>query len=118
MFLEYIFNYLDGRKKNKIILQLLNYHTKYRTKYPNLVSPNFDYISTVCSVFGIYEKDELECIQTPLKKYCKNKYIIDCGANIGNHTLFFSKFAKGVYSFEPNFVSYSCLKINTMKKKI
>ena len=52
-----------------------------------------------------------------LKKYCKNKYIIDCGANFGNHTLFFSKFAKGVFSFEPNFLTYECLKLNTINNK-
>ena len=117
MFLKYIFKYLEGRKKNRILLELLNYHTKYRIRYPNLVSPTYDYIGTVCSVFGMYEKDELECIKNLLKKYCKNKYIIDCGANIGNHTLFFSEFAKGVYSFEPNFLSFNCLKLNTFEKK-
>ena len=117
MFKNYVLKYLDGRKKNKLLLQLLNYHSKYRKKYPNLITPTFDYIGSVCSVFGMYENEELECIEKLLKKHCKNKYVIDCGANYGNHTLFFSRFAKGVFSFEPNFITYGCLKLNTLSEK-
>ena len=117
MFIQYIKNYLIGRKKNKISLELLNYHLSYRKKFPNLIAPTFDYIANVCSVFGMYEHDELKCIERVLKKHCKNKYIIDCGANIGNHTLFFSKFAKGVFSFEPNYITYECLRLNTLNNK-
>lgn len=117
MFIQYLKRYLIGRKKNKILLELLNYHASYRKKYPNLISPTFDYIANVCSVFGMYEHDELKCIERVLTKHCKNKYIIDCGANIGNHTLFFSKFAKGVFSFEPNYITYECLRLNTLSNK-
>lgn len=117
MFIQYIKNYLIGKKKNKISLELLNYHLNYRKKYPNLIAPTFDYIATICSVFGMYEQDELKCIERLLKKHCKNKYIIDCGANFGNHTLFFSKFAKRVFSFEPNYITYECLRLNTLHNK-
>ena len=117
MFINYILDYLDGKKKNKLLLQLLNYHSKYRKKYPNLISPTFDYISSACSVFGMYEMEELECVKKILKKNCRNKYVVDCGANYGNHTLFFSKFAKGVFAFEPNFITHECLRLNTWNNK-
>ena len=117
MFIQYFKNYLVGRKKNKILIDLLKFHNDYRKKYPNLIAPIFDYISSAYSVFGFYEREELECVEKLLKKYCRNKYVIDCGANYGNHTLFFSKFSKGVFSFEPNFLTYECLKLNTTNNK-
>lgn len=117
MFIQYFKKYLIGRKKNKILIDILKLHNDYRQKYPNLIAPIFDYISTAYSVFGLYEKEELECIEKLLKKYCKNKYVIDCGSNYGNHTLFFSKFARGVFSFEPNLLTYQCLKLNTLNNK-
>jgi FkbM family methyltransferase len=117
MLIKYLKYYLAGRKKNRTILELLKLHSNYRNKYPNLIAPTFDYIATCCSVFGMYEKDELKCIENLLKKYCKNKYIIDCGANFGNHTLFFSNFSKGVFAFEPNYITYECLRLNTLNNK-
>lgn len=117
MFIQYFKKYLIGRKKNKILIDILKFHNDYRDKYPNLIVPIFDYISSAYSVFGLYEREELECIEKLLKKYCKNKYIIDCGSNYGNHSLFFSKFARGVFSFEPNFLTYECLKLNTLNNK-
>jgi len=115
--IKYIKKYLEGKKKNRILLDLLKFNNEYRQKYPNLVAPIFDYIPTASKVYGLYEKEELESIEKLIKKYCKNKYIIDCGANIGNHTIFFSKFAKKVFAFEPFYLNYECLKLNTDNKK-
>jgi FkbM family methyltransferase len=117
MLLNFLRKYLIEREKNQMLIKLLKLHSVYLKKYPNLIAPVFDYITTCCSVFGIYEKDELECIEELLNKHCKNKNIIDCGANFGNHTLFFSKFAQKVYSFEPNNITYECLRLNTMDIK-
>lgn len=49
-----------------------------------------------------------------------NRYIIDCGANIGNHTIFFDKYcnAKGIFCFEPQKIIYDILKINLEINKI
>jgi FkbM family methyltransferase len=47
-----------------------------------------------------YEKDELEI----MRKYCKpGSVIVDVGANVGNHAVYFSKFfdAKTIYVIEP-----------------
>ena len=42
----------------------------------------------------------------------KNSTVLDIGANIGNHSIFFAKMFKKVYAFEPNPVTYEVLKIN------
>lgn len=58
------------------------------------------------------------------KRLGENKIIIDAGANIGNHTVYFSKICKAdkVYSFEPQKNIYEILKrnveINNMKDKV
>ena len=45
-----------------------------------------------------YEQEMLDYIKS---NYGKKGTIIDAGASIGNHTVFFSKIAESVYSFEP-----------------
>ena len=39
--------------------------------------------------------------------------ILDVGANIGNHSLYFSNFSKQVFSYEPNPNTFELLKFNT-----
>ncbi len=57
-----------------------------------------DYIDKYVFYFGTYEREEL----LYLKKFIsKDSVVLDIGANIGHHSLFFSRFAKKVYSFEP-----------------
>ena len=74
----------------------------------------FDYITNEIAIDGIYEIDDLNILidwlaQTPdiLEGEC-----IDAGANIGNHSLFFSKFFSRVFSFEPNPKTFKVLSIN------
>lgn len=50
--------------------------------------------------FGAYEKGMLRLIEEEIKK-TKEKIFADVGANIGHHSLFASRIAKQVYSFEP-----------------
>lgn len=60
-----------------------------------------DYIqNTIQNSKKFYESDMLEDIY---KRDITGKTVIDIGANIGNHTIYFSKVAKAkkVYSFEP-----------------
>ena len=59
-----------------------------------------NYIDWNAYFFGAYEKPSLLLIQHLLAKIT-NPYVLDIGANTGNHSLFFSKFAKQVYAFEP-----------------
>ncbi len=50
----------------------------------------------------------------------KNKIMIDCGANIGNHTLYFYHFslAQKVYCFEPQQLIFDVLKKNILINKV
>ena len=43
----------------------------------------------------------------------KNFSALDIGANIGNHSVFLSKFFKKIHSFEPNPKTYDVLSLNS-----
>jgi len=78
-----------------------------------------DHIGHDINLDGLYEKDFLLTLVDWLHKYHKNAFtgsVVDAGANIGNHSVFFSKHFKKVYGFEPNPKTYSLLKINTETK--
>jgi FkbM family methyltransferase len=81
-----------------------NYHTDYIQKLLVLTQK-------------FYEINLLELFENLLKKYnvnYKGKIFIDAGANIGNHTLFFSKIlqASKIYCFEPQKEIFKTLKKN------
>lgn len=60
--------------------------------------------------YGEYTELEIEL----LKNFINKEFIVyDVGANIGYHTLAFSKLAKYVYAFEPNTKHYKLLESNT-----
>lgn len=57
-----------------------------------------EYIDRYVFYFGAYEREELSL----LKRYINKKSVVlDIGANRGHHSLFFSRYAKSVYAFEP-----------------
>ncbi|MCB0456605.1 MAG: FkbM family methyltransferase, partial [Flavobacteriaceae bacterium] len=72
-----------------------------------------DFIGEEIYAFGLYEKGNinimLNCLDFPTEEHS----ILDVGANIGNHTLQFSKHFKQVYAFEPNLLACDVLKLNT-----
>ena len=57
---------------------------------------------------------EIEFLDYIAKNYNKQNEVIDIGANIGNHSLFFAKFldVKKVHSFEPCLPNLSLLRKN------
>jgi len=57
--------------------------------------------------FGAHEREQLEFS----KKFIKNNIVLDCGANFGDHSLFYSRFAKTVISIEPNSLALDELKL-------
>lgn len=57
-----------------------------------------DYIDRYVFCFGAYEYEELSFFKRYLNK---QSVVLDIGANTGHHSLFFSRFAKEVYAFEP-----------------
>ena len=83
---------------------------------PQLAVYAFDYIGTTIAIDGFYEIRELELIE----KWLKDRHpdvlkgtCLDIGANIGNHSVYFSNFFHKVRSFEPNPQAFKLLKINT-----
>jgi FkbM family methyltransferase len=66
---------------------------------------------------GQYETNELALIKNTFAHFLQDKTILDVGANIGNHTVAFSKIAKNVIAFEPNPLVFELLKINTKNLK-
>lgn len=64
--------------------------------------------------FGAHEREQLEFS----KKFIKNKIVVDCGANFGNHSLFYSQFAKSVISIEPNILALDELKLKIKLNRI
>lgn len=105
-----VWRYILERK----LSQLSHEYIFYRRQ---LAIFSFDYVSTSILLDGIYEVDELEIFMEWLIGL-KNKKIfegiaLDIGANIGNHSLFFSDYYKKVLSFEPNFTTFQLLSINS-----
>jgi|APSaa5957512535_1039671.scaffolds.fasta_scaffold48151_3 FkbM family methyltransferase len=75
-----------------------------------------DWIGNSVNVHGVYERENLEDIIFLMKNIfttTKEFSAIDVGANIGNHSLFFAKFFKKVYSFEPNPHTFRLLEFNS-----
>ena len=112
-------------KKINIIINLLleyfirlNFNRK-KEKFKKIHKYDFVYffndtIAKEISIHGIYEKDEINILS---KLVSKNDYVIDIGANIGNHSIRFSKIAKKVYSFEAHPKTFEILRFNCAEYK-
>lgn len=75
-----------------------------------------DYIGVQINQFGYFEGDELDVLfeyLSPLLETFATGTALDIGANIGNHSMFFSSRFKGVHAFEPNPRTHCLLKFNT-----
>ena len=116
--------YVQGRKTSaynkifKIILNRINHviARKNIEKNPQLVIFSFDHIGLSLNLEGRYENSSLLLVEEFIEKkitQAGDKVALDIGANIGNHSIFFAKKFKKVYSFEPNPVTYEVLKINS-----
>lgn len=105
-----------------IVSSLLN---RYSKKYleegrKQLVVFSFDHISHEINLNGLYERNELDAFFSWLKvdrKYIFDNTAIDIGANIGNHSLYFSDIFKNVIGFEPNDRTYGALMLNAKLAK-
>ena len=86
-------------------------------KNPKFVIFNQDYVSNDILIDGYYELKELRLLVEWLKNKIKFGVVLDVGAYIGNHSLFFSRYFKKVISYEPNPDSYELLKLNVKQKK-
>jgi len=106
---------------NKFALYLLKIiNKKINERLPvRRVSAVFlgDLIGDEIRAKGFYEIDELQCFMAWLKEKNlnnSNDIMIDLGANIGNHSVFFSNYYARVLSFEPSLRTFCVLRANTL----
>ena len=72
-----------------------------------------DYITQKIILDGWFEKRELYAVENFFESnQLDRKICVDVGANIGNHSLFFSRIFEKVYSFEPLTEVFKLLEIN------
>ena len=79
-----------------------------------------DWIGININVDGRYEGEHLDDLSILLKNIecdTENSTAIDVGANIGNHTIDFSKYFSNVICFEPNPRAFDLLAVNTKRLK-
>ncbi len=76
---------------------------------PQLAVFGFEHVGRSITVWGRYERDELELLLQALRNEGllpaagpHPGLVLDIGANIGNHALFFAPHAREVWAFEPN----------------
>jgi FkbM family methyltransferase len=85
------------------------------TKFPQMAIYSFDHIGIAINIEGRYEKSSLDIVSDFMNNYIKidhNSTVLDIGANIGNHSLYFSSLFSKVYAFEPHPKTYKLLEFN------
>jgi FkbM family methyltransferase len=76
---------------------------------------SFDLVAQHINLSGVYEVEELDTFFQWIKPISPKIFeglALDIGANIGNHSLYFSELFEKVYSFEPNKRTFKVLSLN------
>lgn len=83
--------------------------------YPQLAIFSHDHIGHIINIEGRYEDDYLRTAFGWLGRFLTDMdqlVALDIGANIGNHSVFFSRYFHAVHSFEPNPRTFELLRFN------
>lgn len=104
--------YLIYRCMSKILNYQLDIFSK-DMKFNFYLNPK-EYISSQILCYGLHEKNLLEFIFSILPKKYKRGICIDVGANIGNHSLFFSNYYDEIHAFEPVSSTFKALELNVL----
>lgn len=112
------FNWNFSNIINKIITKNLSKHQlpHFQARGHKMAIFAHDHIGIEINQHGVYEKEYLNTLfqfLQPIKSILKNGTALDVGANIGNHSLFFSEHFKNVESFEPHPHTFKILDFNT-----
>jgi FkbM family methyltransferase len=102
----------------KIFINSYNHHLakEHLKTYPQLAVFAFDHIGLCINHYGRYESRTLSLIGNYLESAIpalSRTVALDIGANIGNHSLYFSDLFEEVLAFEPNPRTFALLKFNT-----
>lgn len=100
------------------LIDKIIYRYLAKKKYPNIAVFVNDCVGLNIIAHEVYEKKELDLILNSLNENAKENTLIDVGANIGNHSLYFSKYFKKIIAFEPQKDLFELLKINSNLKNI
>lgn len=74
-----------------------------RSRLSRFISVQMSYVDSHIFFFGGLELQEMQFLVHYLTS---QSTVFDIGANVGQHALFFSKYVKHVYAFEPNAETY------------
>ncbi|MEQ8803379.1 MAG: FkbM family methyltransferase [Haliea sp.] len=86
----------------------------YRRTHPQMAIFAHDFIGTEINVYGRYEHRELMALSGLIAGLDRSKRVLDVGANIGNHTLYFvGEGFEHIHAFEPNPRTLRLLQFNT-----
>jgi FkbM family methyltransferase len=75
-----------------------------------------DTISMEILLGGFYEEENLDIIRAKLidtHQWKTHGWVVDAGANIGNHSLYFARYFRNVAAFEPHPLNFKLLEVNT-----
>jgi hypothetical protein len=89
-----VFDYLKRKISKKYLKKICREHIRKRDQ---LITFSYDFISQSIFIEGRFEDHELTLIENIFKEKLKNKITLDIGANIGNHTVAFSKVSNKIY---------------------
>ncbi|MGH8397256.1 MAG: FkbM family methyltransferase [Gammaproteobacteria bacterium] len=104
--------------RQRLLMNLLSWLGRTNTKkqYPRLVCMPTDYIGQQIILNGLYEEHILNTLFNDVFLEYIPRFsatmAVDVGANIGNHTCYFSRYFKKVIAFEPNPVAHKILETN------
>jgi FkbM family methyltransferase len=107
------FTKLANSLLRKVLFSKRDKHHSYN--FPTYVGVLNEYISIDITIEGAYDIKSMEEVLTVLKTGLVNfefDSLIDVGANIGNHSVYLSKYFAKVIAFEPNPFTYEILKLN------
>jgi FkbM family methyltransferase len=100
--------------KELLLSQMLRRQPVDFAKSRPMVSIIGDHISDRIRASGLYEREILEFLRDHVfdRALCGEQTALDVGANIGNHSIFFSDLFKKVVAFEPNPLARTILEVN------
>jgi FkbM family methyltransferase len=102
----------------KILINRYNHRLakNHLKKYPQVAIFSFDHIGLTINLEGRYENLDLSLIRDYLESVIPNPHntsALDIGANIGNHSIYFSEIFENIFAFEPNPRTFALLKANS-----
>jgi FkbM family methyltransferase len=98
---------------NKFLLKIAKkIFNKYSFQNDQMIICYNDNIGTDILFYGYYEKSLLDSIIKKFPKELSNTTFLDVGANIGNHSIYFSNFFKNIICFEPQIKTFKVLQLN------